>query len=160
MGLEVYLVLLIGGLLLLGAEIYIPGGIVGAIGGLFLLASIIMSFQVFSTTVALYATTATVFLVGVSMVLWIKVFPRTSMGRKLMVTNDESTFKASPDGLADLLGKEGISVCDLRPSGFVRFGTQRVDVVADGMMISKDTPVRVVKVEGFRVVVKPVVSQV
>lgn len=160
MALETYFVLLIGGLLLMGAEIYIPGGVVGAIGGLFLLSAVVMSFQVFPMTVALYATTATVVLVGVSMVLWIKFFPRTRMGKKLIVTSDEASFKAPPKELYNLLGQEGVAVSDLRPSGFVRFGTRRVDVVADGMMISRDTQVKVVKVEGFRVVVKPVVAQV
>lgn len=160
MAIEFYLVLLVAGLLMMGAEVFIPGGIIGGIGGIFLLGAIAISFQVFSMVTALYITAATVILVGISIMLWIKIFPRTGVGRRMMVTSDESTFKSSPASLADLLGQEGVAACDLRPAGYVMFGLRRVDVVADGMMISKDSRVKVVRVEGFRVVVKPLGGKV
>jgi membrane-bound serine protease (ClpP class) len=159
MAIEFYLVLLVAGLLMMGAEVFIPGGIIGGIGGLFLLGAIAISFQVFSMVMALYITAATVILVGISIVLWIKIFPRTGVGQRMVVTRDESTFKASPAALAALLGQEGIAACDLRPAGYVMFGLSRVDVVSDGMMIQKNSRVKVVKVEGFRVVVKPLVGK-
>jgi membrane-bound serine protease (ClpP class) len=44
----------------------------------------------------------------------------------------------------------------LRPSGNAAIGDRRVDVVTEGTMIDKGTPIRVVAVEGSRVVVREV----
>jgi len=41
----------------------------------------------------------------------------------------------------------------LRPAGMALINGRRVDVVTEGAMIERDTPVRVVAVEGMRVVV-------
>ncbi len=55
-----------------------------------------------------------------------------------------------------LVGKRGTAVCMLRPSGKVQIEGMRIDAVSDGEFIQKDCQVEVVKVEGNRVVVKPV----
>jgi membrane-bound ClpP family serine protease len=55
-----------------------------------------------------------------------------------------------------LLGAVGTTVTVLRPAGNVRFGDQFVDVVADGGYIPAGARVKVVLVEGNRIVVKEV----
>ena len=45
---------------------------------------------------------------------------------------------------------------NLRPSGKATIGDERVDVVTEGTMIDKDTPIRVIAVEGKRVVVREI----
>jgi membrane protein implicated in regulation of membrane protease activity len=54
-----------------------------------------------------------------------------------------------------LVGKKGIALCMLRPSGKVEIEGMRIDAVSDGEFINKDCEVMVVQVEGNRVVVKP-----
>ena len=44
----------------------------------------------------------------------------------------------------------------LRPAGTIRIGKERVDAVSAGSFIERDVEVRVVEVEGTRVVVEPV----
>jgi membrane-bound serine protease (ClpP class) len=53
------------------------------------------------------------------------------------------------------IGQKGIALSHLRPCGAVRLlsGT-KVDVVTEGGMIDQDTRVKVVDVEGMRVVVR------
>lgn len=41
----------------------------------------------------------------------------------------------------------------LRPSGTVQIGDRRIDVITEGEFIPKGTKVKVIKVEGFRIVV-------
>ena len=48
----------------------------------------------------------------------------------------------------------GSTYTDLRPSGKAVIGEDRVDVVTEGAFIEKDRPVKVVAVEGKRVVVR------
>jgi membrane-bound ClpP family serine protease len=52
-----------------------------------------------------------------------------------------------------LVGREGVAVSILRPAGKAMFGDQLADVVTEGDLIPKDERVRVVRVEGSRVVV-------
>lgn len=56
----------------------------------------------------------------------------------------------------DLFGKEGVAVSFLRPAGKAMFGDQLADVVTEGDLIPKDARVKVVKIEGNRVVVMKV----
>jgi membrane-bound serine protease (ClpP class) len=62
----------------------------------------------------------------------------------------------SNDNRADLLGVVGITLTILRPSGTAVFNDERVDVVSEGDFIPKKTKVKVVKVEGARIVVREI----
>ena len=53
-----------------------------------------------------------------------------------------------------LLGKEGVAYTPLRPSGTGLIDGRRVNVAADGEFIERDSQIRVVEVEGNRVVVR------
>ncbi len=52
-----------------------------------------------------------------------------------------------------LVGKTGITVTDLRPSGTVEIDNERYDVIADGEMINRNTPVKVLRMQGNYLVV-------
>jgi len=54
----------------------------------------------------------------------------------------------------ELIGRSGVSVTELRPSGVAEFDEERVDVTTDGEWLPTGTPVTVVKAEAMRVVVK------
>jgi len=53
------------------------------------------------------------------------------------------------------IGQLGRAESDLRPAGIARFGDTRVDVVSEGGYVSAGTEVRVLEVEGGRIVVRP-----
>jgi len=55
---------------------------------------------------------------------------------------------------ADLVGKSGVALTDLRPAGTARFGDDRVDVVTQGDFIAHGTTIQVLHVEGNRVTVR------
>lgn len=150
---ELFLVLLISGLMLVGAEVFIPGGVLGAVGGIALVGAIITAFVAFPPMYAGYITAGILVLVGVVIVLWIKYFPRSPIGKLMTVSRDLRESKGTQDGLALFLGKTGEALSDLRPSGFARIDGHRVDVITQGGMISKGESVKVVEVEANRVVV-------
>ena len=54
----------------------------------------------------------------------------------------------------DLVGRDGVAVTDLRPAGLAQIGSERVDVVTEGEYISQGTPVRVLRSEGYRHIVR------
>ncbi len=150
---ELFIILLISGLMMIGAEIFVPGGILGVIGGVALMGAVIAGFSAFPGYGG-YITIGIVFLVGLVIYLWIKIFPNTRIGKKMTVSNDLSSSKSADPTLVDLAGKTGQAVSPLRPAGYAMIGGRRVDVVTRGEMISKDALVRVVRVEGSRVIVE------
>ncbi len=150
---QIFAVLLGAGLLLLGAEIFVPGGILGSFGGLLLLGAMIAGFPAFPGY-GHFVAIGILFLVGVAIALWIKFFPRSRVGQAMTVSRDESDFSAVEDGLDELVGAQGEARSDLRPAGFAMINGHRVDVVTQGGMIDRGTPITVVEVEGNRVVVR------
>lgn len=151
------LVLFILGVLLIAAEFFLPGGIAGILGGVSLIGSILMAgenatYMAASIIVALFAAV-------VVMIIMVKVFGRRmNIFKKLILTdstNTESGYVSNVNRL-ELLGREGITVTPLRPAGAVQVEEERLDVVAEGSYIAKGITVKIVKVEGSRIVVRPI----
>lgn len=69
----------------------------------------------------------------------------------------DSSHQNSPDALplTALIGQHGKSLTPLRPAGAAQIGARRVDVVTEGKFVASDTPVKVIQVEGNRVIVEP-----
>ncbi len=150
---QLYVILVIAGLFLVGAEIFVPGGILGVMGAIALLLAIVIAFPAFGSMGGLISAVSIVVLVGIVIVLWIKIFPKTSLGKRMTVSIDLHESKATEDGLECLLGQTGTAASDLRPSGFALIGDRRTDVVTEGGMISKGEAIKVIEIEGNRVVV-------
>lgn len=56
----------------------------------------------------------------------------------------------------ELVGQQGVAVTMLRPSGTAQIGERRVDVVTEGKFVDAGKPLKVLRVEGSRVVVEAV----
>jgi len=96
----------------------------------------------------------TVFGIGLMMLLMPRVVRRTGFEGADTIGSGLGT--GEPGGSATLeVGNTGTALTPLHPSGSALFNNNRVDVVSDGRLIAKGTPVRVTKIEGFRVVVEP-----
>lgn len=149
---EVFLALLGAGLVLMAAEVFVPGGILGFFGILALLGACTAGFFAFPGYGA-PVSLGIVALVGLVLVLWIRFFPKSRMGRRMTVEHDLHAAKATEAGLNELAGKTGEAVSELRPAGFALIGGRRVDVVTQGNMIARGARVVVVEVKGNRVVV-------
>ena len=158
MAVELFTIFLIAGLVLVGAEIFVPGGILGIMGALSLLGAIVCSFIAFPGYGGWIALLIVV-LSGLAMYLWIRIFPNTRIGKRMTVSADLADSKSSELGLDALVDKQGLATSDLRPAGFALIEGRRVDVVTRGNMLDKGDSVRVVDVEGNRVVVKKVETQ-
>ncbi|MBU1694695.1 MAG: hypothetical protein KKC51_12120 [Verrucomicrobia bacterium] len=149
-----YITLIVAGLFLIGVEIFVPGGIIGSIGALSLIAAMLVGFKAFGPSGGLLSAFVIILLAGVGIALWIKFFPRTAMGRHLTLSRDSRNFKAASPELKDLIGKEGIAHSALHPGGIATIEGHRVDVIAEGNWIEGGRRVRVLNVEGSRVVVR------
>jgi membrane-bound serine protease (ClpP class) len=147
-----FFLLLASGLVLLAIEIFMPGGILGVLGGMALFGAIVAGFTAFPGY-GLFVAVGIVLLAGLVLVLWIKIFPHTGVGKRMTVATDLADSKAHDPSLQRLLGQVGTAVSDLRPSGYAAIDGLRVDVVTTGGMVAKGTKIRVVEVKGSRIVV-------
>lgn len=155
----VYVILLLAGLLLIGVEIFVPGGIIGALGALSLIAAMFIGFKAFAPPGGLISALAIILLTGLGTALWIRFFPRTSAGRHLTLSQDGRDFKSAPPELKDWVGREGVAHSTLRPGGIALIDGRRVDVIAEGRWIESGRRIRVLNVEGTRVIVRDMADQ-
>jgi membrane-bound serine protease (ClpP class) len=154
----IFFFLLLSGLFLMGLEIFVPGGVLGALAVGSILGAVVMGFVAFPAA-GPFVAIGIMILSGLAVAAWIRFFPRTRIGKRMTVSVDLAASKAPPIELAHLVGKQGEAQSDLRPAGFARIDGHRVDVVTQGESITRGERVQVLKVEGVRVVVARAAAQ-
>jgi membrane-bound serine protease (ClpP class) len=82
---------------------------------------------------------------------------KTPFGRKTLLDAPDSSSiqRGFSEGMAALVGQSGVALTDLRPSGVAEVGGVRIDVTAATAFVQKHTRIKVVLVEGTRIVVEP-----
>ncbi|MDA8017971.1 MAG: hypothetical protein MPN21_11040 [Thermoanaerobaculia bacterium] len=148
---SVVLLLCVGYFLFL-AEALVPGGILGILGA----ASIVWGcWLAFGLSMGWGLSSIVLSIVVFFGLSWFFVKNRSKKG--LVLGGDEAkTWKSAKEGLTELVGVEGKTLTPLRPAGTMLVDEERIDVVADGEFIDSAVRVRVIEVEGTRVVVEPV----
>jgi len=146
--------LLVIGLLMVCVEVFIPGGIVGTLGAFALIASIILAFVNQGTTFGLYWLSGVLVITLFGLFLSIKYLPRSPAGKRLFLSSSESGYSASEDGLPELIDKTGTALTNLRPAGMADINGSRIDVVTAGEFLEKGTEIKIIRVEGNRVLVE------
>lgn len=151
---QLFIILLLAGIMMICAEIFIPGGVLGTLGVMSMIGAIFMAYYLWGAAKGSLAALLIILLMGISLGIWIVLFPHTRLGKALTVNRNLSDAHSSNEALRNLTGKTGKAVSDLRPGGIALIDGKRIDVVSEGGMIDKDGPVRVIKVEGSKVVVR------
>ncbi|PFG05653.1 nodulation protein NfeD [Bacillus sp. es.034] len=151
------IILFIIGIILIVAEFFLPGGIAGVLGIGAILASIMLAggdmVQMgISLLIALFIAVATV-------IIFVKVFGKKMKFFNKIILNDststESGYVSNANRL-DLIGRIGVTKTPLRPSGTVIVEEERIDAVTEGGFIKAGEKVKIVKVEGSRIVVRDI----
>lgn len=155
-GFEAILLFILGVILLAVETLVLPGFGVAGIGGV---AALIASIIIASPTVNHGVSSLVIAIIGTGVLLAISVkfLPTRKVWKRLILGDrqvSEEGYNAPSTELRELVGLEGVSLTPLRPSGTVKIGDTRVDVVSQGGFIASGSKVKVVKVEGTRVVVE------
>lgn len=149
---QAIIVLLVVGFLMIATEVFIPGMVLGILGALCLLAAVGMGYAAFGPLVGTGLFAAVGILTVVGFAVWMRVFTKTPIGKKILLTKD----LASGDAVSrpSLVGAEGKALTALRPAGTALIAGARVDVVADVGFIEAESEIAVVLHEGMRIVVQ------
>lgn len=151
--------LIVLGLALLVAEVFIPtGGALFIASSLCILGGVVLTF-VYGDTATGMVTLLSVFVVVPAVAsLMLYIWPRTPMGRRLILRDRDEATAQMPVmlELEALRGRYGRALSDLRPAGAVEFDGRRVDAMSEGMMVPVGAWVRCVDVRFGTVVVRQV----
>lgn len=143
--------LLAVGAILLFLEILLPGLIAGIIGLICLMAAVILGYRDFGYQTG--SVILAVALLGLVMGVWwwLKFFPESRLGKRFISQSATGELGVAKP---ELLNGTGVALSQLRPSGIATINGQRVDVVTEGGLIERGTAIKVVAVEGARIVVR------
>jgi len=153
-----FLAFLLGVIAFVLEAFVVPGfGVAGIIGiilvgwGVLLLAVDVT--QATAALVLAIIATIVIFIVGLRMMSRYNMWYELTLQNKQH--NNEGYVAPAPE-LKLFAGKEGIALTPLRPAGSAEIDGRRLDVVTEGEFIHTGARVKVIKVEGTRVVVKEI----
>jgi membrane-bound ClpP family serine protease len=151
------LLLLAFGLLLLIAEVFVPsGGLIGFLAAGCVVLSLWHAFQR-SMDLGLKFLVADCLLLPLALALAMYLWPRTPMGRLLLLsrpTPEEIEVSHSTLRLDHLVGQMGRALTPLRPSGLVDFDGRRLDGMSEEGLIAPGTLILAVRVRSGQVIVR------
>ena len=141
------------GFILLLIELITPGfGLAGISGVLLLIFGCYLAYIKLNLFWGLLASLISL----LAVIGFFKIFSHSFIWKKIRLESKETkdTGFSSGTDLSHLLDKTGVSLSALRPSGIATIDGKRLDVSAEGLFIEKDKKVKVIKVEGNKVIVK------
>lgn len=149
------LVLFVIGLILLVIEGMIPGfGLPGISGIVLIIVGIILAMDSFSG--AIISLSIAIIVTTVISIVLIKYGYRSPLISKAVLSknqrNEDGYVSANPK--VEFLNKEGIAITELRPTGVVDVDNHRIDALSEGNYIDKGSKVKVVRVEGSKIIVR------
>lgn len=130
-----------------------------------LLAGIGVIAILYSLILAMGGDINAIFMMAISLIVSIIIFaiiikklPSSKLWKKLILTNTSSSEQGFVSSLdySTYLNKKGIVITELRPSGSIDIDGQLLDVVSEGSYIKKGEQVRIIKIEGMRIVVRKI----
>lgn len=154
------IILLVIGFGLLVAEFIIPGGVAGFLGIAAILGSILLAGGNLKSTAI--AVLIAMIVATVGMVIVVKFFgKRLDLFKRIILTDatDTESGYVSTTNRPELVGKIARTVTALRPSGTIKLDDERIDAVSEGRFIDNGKDVKIIKVEGSRIVVRELEKQ-
>jgi membrane-bound serine protease (ClpP class) len=143
---------------MIAMEVIVPGAILGILGAIAVGASLVLT----ATAPSLdsigpggrFALASGIILATIILLtLWLKFFTRASFVKKHLLQGGVDGTQ-NYDQYLELLDQTGTAETDLRPAGKARLSGRKHDVLAETGMIERGAKVKVIKVEGSRVIVR------
>lgn len=154
------LVCLIVGLGLIVLEAFMPGfGLSGIAGVVLHVIAVALTWINHGPVAALGMTIILLSIIAIAISVSLRSAANGKLSKSKLVLNETESNEAgyrSAEDMQVFLNKEGITTTVLRPAGMAEFDDVKLNVVSDGEFIQSGTKVRIVRVEGGRIVVRTV----
>lgn len=151
------IILFIAGFILIGIEMAIPGFSIPGVSGI---VCLVVAIFLVSDTFVEGAIIALIImaLLGIMFAIILGLLSKAKLKSPIILKDEQNKEKGfiSSNDLKYLLGKHGVAITDLRPSGTADFDGIEFDVISEGKYISKDTKLVIYKVQGSKLIVKAI----
>ena len=152
------IICLVVGMVLMAIEIFTPGmGAPAIFGSISLVAAIILRADSVETALVTFVLILVPLLIGAGIAM--HSFSKGALNRSPVVLKekiDGTSTSLTGAEMQALVGAEGVALTALRPAGNGEFDGRRLDVVTSGDFIAKDSPIRIVAIEGLRIMVEKI----
>jgi len=146
--------LFIGGSILLAAEVFLPGGIAGILGGIALLAGSVLAFSQYGPGIGTLASFGALGLLGAMLYAELIWLPRTRVGRTMVVeATIEGQSQAAPASFGEVVGQPAIALTPLVPTGIVNVGGRRYEAYCRTGHAASGAALTVIGLDNFRLIV-------
>ena len=144
------------GYLLVALEAIVPGGILGLLGFVCLLAASYFAHLEYGGWMIPLVVFMLGGLGGVLLVFFqFKWLSQSKFGKNMFVHATSGTTNTKDTDLQKWIGKHGIAETDHHPEGLVRIEGRNFDSFCNTGFLPKGTKVEILKVDGFRLIVRP-----
>jgi membrane-bound serine protease (ClpP class) len=148
--------LLVAGLILIGAEFFLPTVFLGFAGAVTSFAGIYLSAEAGAATCAVFCVAFVVALTA-EFFAFRRLLPATAIGRSMInVTSNDGVAVPAAAGYALFVGKTGKAVTVLAPSGTVEVDGALLEASSPDGFVERGTPVVVTEAVSGRVTVRRV----
>lgn len=149
------LVLFVTGLILLVIEALVPGfGLPGISGIILVLVGTVLAMDSFGA--AVLSLSIAIIITTIVTIILIKMGFKSKMLNKIVLDTEHKDEKGylSVNSMNQYMDKEGITITELRPAGFIEIEGIKLDALSDGGFIPKNSNIKVVRVEGSKIFVR------
>jgi membrane-bound ClpP family serine protease len=134
-------------------EIFAPGGILAVLGGVSLIAASVLAYEdlgiIGSTAILLGGS-----VLGFGMFfVEVKLLAKSPYGKEFL-HSDRQMAKTPSVGRPDLVGKTGVSLTKMAPSGKVKIDNEIFEAASSSGLIEQGATVEVIRAEHLKLVVK------
>lgn len=151
MSIIVFLFLL--GLLMLSLEIFLPGGVLGVMGGLAMIVGVVLAFRDYGTGGGALALFVALVLVAASVITEFVVLPKTRWGRNFYLASAVTGVATAPADATTVTGRECEALTVLAPSGQVLLDGKRYEAFCRDGYAERGARLKVQGSDNFRLIV-------
>ena len=152
------LVCFVVGIGLLVLEAFMPGfGLPGISGIVMEIVAIVLTWVNHGPVAALGLTIIVLSLIAIAISMSLRSATKGRLSRSKIILKERESNEAgyrSAEDMQVFLGKEGETTTVCRPTGMAEFDGVKLNVVSEGDFLPAGTRVRIVQVEGSRIVVR------
>lgn len=142
------------GVLLLFFEVFMPGGVMGVMGGLAMLGGCVVAFSQYGPTGGMLAAVAALALIGLMLYFEFGVLPKTRVGKRFFLRSAVAATSQLPLAQSEsVLGKTCEAITTLAPSGYVLLDGKRFEAFSQSGHVPKGTLLKVSGLDNFRLIV-------
>lgn len=152
------IVCFVAGIALMVIEAFVPGfGLPGISGIALEVIAVVLMWTNHGPVAALGLTVIILALIALAISVSLRSATKGKLSKSKLILqqreSNEEGYRAQED-MQVFLGREGVTTTVLRPIGMATFDGVKLNVVSEGEFVPAQTQVRIVRVEGSRIVVR------